>query len=100
MQYGEILTKSLAISWRHKYLWLLALFAGEGAAGLALITAGVVVAAIIVGALLGVVWLAVILTASGAIAAFTSTYWTLGYKRLDLEPQPMALTYTAPPTAA
>jgi hypothetical protein len=31
MNYGEILTRALAISWRHKYLWLLALFAGEGA---------------------------------------------------------------------
>jgi hypothetical protein len=30
MNYGEILRRSLAISWRHKYLWLLALFAGEG----------------------------------------------------------------------
>ena len=33
MQYGEIVTRALAIAWRHKYLWLLALFAGEGAAG-------------------------------------------------------------------
>jgi hypothetical protein len=31
MNYGEILSRALAISWRHKYLWLLALFAGEGA---------------------------------------------------------------------
>src|SRR5438132_6833616 len=31
MKYGEMLTRALAISWRHKYLWLLALFAGEGA---------------------------------------------------------------------
>ncbi len=31
MNYGEILTRALVISWRHKYLWLLALFAGEGA---------------------------------------------------------------------
>jgi hypothetical protein len=30
MSYGEILSRALAISWRHKYLWLLALFAGEG----------------------------------------------------------------------
>src|SRR5262252_9607583 len=33
MRYGEIISKALAITWRHKYLWLLALFAGEGAAG-------------------------------------------------------------------
>jgi hypothetical protein len=32
MNYGEIFSRALAISWRHKYLWLLALFAGEGAA--------------------------------------------------------------------
>src|SRR5690349_2239438 len=31
MNYGEMLTRALAITWRHKYLWLLALFAGEGA---------------------------------------------------------------------
>ena len=30
MNYGEILRRSLAISWHHKYIWLLALFAGEG----------------------------------------------------------------------
>lgn len=77
------------------------------AVALAFITAGVIVAAylaggtvvaIVVGALLGVIWLGLALTASGAIAAFTSTYWTLGYRRLDLEPTPMALA--APPAAA
>jgi hypothetical protein len=36
MKYGEIITRALAISWRHKYLWLLAIFAGEGALGLSL----------------------------------------------------------------
>jgi hypothetical protein len=29
VDYLQILTRALAISWRHKYLWLLALFAGE-----------------------------------------------------------------------
>ena len=29
MDYVQILTRALAISWRHKYLWLLALLAGE-----------------------------------------------------------------------
>ena len=29
MDYPRILTRALAISWRHKYLWLLALFAAE-----------------------------------------------------------------------
>ena len=36
MKYGDILTRALAISWRHKYLWLLAIFAGESAVGLSL----------------------------------------------------------------
>jgi hypothetical protein len=30
MNYGEIVSRALAISWRHKYLWLMALLAGEG----------------------------------------------------------------------
>lgn len=30
MQYWDIVSRSFAISWRHRYLWLLALFAGEG----------------------------------------------------------------------
>jgi hypothetical protein len=30
VQYWQIVTGSFAIAWRHKYLWLLALFAGEG----------------------------------------------------------------------
>src|ERR1700694_3629067 len=29
MDYLQIMKRALAISWRHKYLWLLALFAGE-----------------------------------------------------------------------
>ncbi len=29
MNYIQIVTRALAITWRHKYLWLLALFAGE-----------------------------------------------------------------------
>jgi hypothetical protein len=33
MRYGELLTRSFRISWRHRYLWLLALFAGEGGGG-------------------------------------------------------------------
>jgi hypothetical protein len=30
VQYWQIVTGSFAIAWRHKYLWLLAIFAGEG----------------------------------------------------------------------
>jgi hypothetical protein len=33
MQYWEIVTRSFKITWRHKYLWLLALFAGESGGG-------------------------------------------------------------------
>jgi hypothetical protein len=29
VQYWEVVTRSFAIAWRHKYLWLLAVFAGE-----------------------------------------------------------------------
>jgi hypothetical protein len=33
MPYWELVTRSFKISWRHKYLWLLALFAGEAGGG-------------------------------------------------------------------
>lgn len=33
MPYWENVTRSFAIVWRHKYLWLLAIFAGEGSSG-------------------------------------------------------------------
>lgn len=33
MQYWTLVTRSFAIAWRHKYLWLIALFAGEGGGG-------------------------------------------------------------------
>jgi hypothetical protein len=33
VQYWTLVTRSFAIAWRHKYLWLLALFAGEGGGG-------------------------------------------------------------------
>jgi membrane associated rhomboid family serine protease len=55
-------------------------------------------AAIIVGAVLVVPWLGLMLVASGAISAFSSTYWTLGYTRLDLEPVPQVAAL--PPAAA
>ena len=34
MPYWELITRSFKISWRHKYLWLLALFAGESGGSL------------------------------------------------------------------
>src|SRR5436189_777102 len=33
MRYGELLTRSFFITWRHRYLWFLALFAGEAGGG-------------------------------------------------------------------
>ncbi len=33
MQYWDIVQRSFRIPWRHKYLWLLAFFSGEGGAG-------------------------------------------------------------------
>lgn len=33
MQYWEIVTRSFRIPWKYKYLWLIALFSGEGGAG-------------------------------------------------------------------
>jgi hypothetical protein len=33
VNYGEVLDRGLRISWRHRYLWLLALFGGEYAGG-------------------------------------------------------------------
>jgi hypothetical protein len=33
VQYWPLVTKSFGIAWRHKYLWLVALFAGEGGGG-------------------------------------------------------------------
>jgi hypothetical protein len=33
MQYLDIVTRSFRISWNHKYLWLIALFSGEGGGG-------------------------------------------------------------------
>src|SRR5260370_42104381 len=33
MQYWEIVTRSFRIAWDHKYLWLIALFSGEGGGG-------------------------------------------------------------------
>ncbi|MGO8951282.1 MAG: hypothetical protein ACLQUY_27235 [Ktedonobacterales bacterium] len=61
--------------------------------------AGGFTAAIVAGILLAVPWLGIVLVASGAVMAFTSTYWTLGYTRLDLEPLPQ-YAILPPPAAA
>lgn len=56
--------------------------------------------AIGVGSVLAAVWLGLLLTGSGALSAFISTYWTLTYTRLDRDPQPMLQAQTPPPAAA
>jgi hypothetical protein len=68
--------------------------------GLAIIAylAGGMTAGVVAGIALGVPWLVVLIIASGAISAFNSTFWTLGYTRLDLEPRPQAAIF--PPAAA
>jgi hypothetical protein len=38
----------------------------------------------------GLIWVAILLALSGAVNAFTSTFWTLSYTRSDREPQPVA----------
>jgi hypothetical protein len=79
-------------------VFALALLVVFGALVAALYVAGGTLAAIIAGAVLAVPWLGLMLVASGAISAFTSTYWTLGYTRLDLEPLPQVVA--VPPAAA
>jgi hypothetical protein len=69
-----------------------------GLAAVAYLSSGLT-ATIVVGIVLAVPWLGILLIASGAVMAFTSTYWTLGYIRLDLEPQPQ-YAILPPPAAA
>jgi hypothetical protein len=116
---GAALSQTLALIRRRlgrvALLWLLSVVLGIAIGiGLGVVTvvlAGIVVglafiiylaggltAAIVAGILLGVPWLIVFFVAAGAINAFTSTFWTLGYTRLDLEPQPQVAIF--PPTAA
>ena len=59
---------------------------------------GGVTAAVVAGIVLGLVWLVLVLAASGAVGTFNSTYWTLGYTRLDLDPLPQYAVL--PPAAA
>lgn len=98
-------------------LWLMMLAVGFviGMAvgiGIALVTvvAGVLIVgaafaggftgAVIVGVPSTVAWLAVVITAAGAASAFNSTYWTLAYTRLEVEPELTGWTQMAPPSPA
>jgi hypothetical protein len=98
-------------------LWLLILAVGVVAGiavgvGIALITllaggliagaafTGGFVGAVIVGAPTVVAWLAVVITVGGAVSAFSSTYWTIAYRRLDAEPEPAGWSQVVPPSPA
>jgi hypothetical protein len=98
-------------------LWLLILAAGFVAGiaiglGIALVTllaGGLVVGAAVTGGFVGAVivgvpaavaWLAVVMTVGGAFSAFNSTYWTVAYRRLEVEPEPAGWSQVAPPSPA
>jgi hypothetical protein len=113
---GQVLELMRRRPGRVTLLWLLSLLLGlatglaivgvtiasllvfGGLAGVAYLAGGLT-AAIVAGIVLAIPWLGVLLVASGAVMAFTSTYWTLGYARLDLEPQPQ-YAILPPPAAA
>jgi hypothetical protein len=113
---GQVLALMRRRAGRVTLLWLLSVLLGV-ATGIALIAvtiasllvfgglagvaylAGGLSATIVTGIVLAAPWLGILLIASGAVMAFTSTYWTLGYTRLDLEPQPQ-YAILPPPAAA
>jgi hypothetical protein len=113
---GQVLDLMRRRAGRVTLLWLLSVLLGV-ATGIALIAvtvasllvfgglagvaylAGGLSATIVTGIVLVAPWLGILLVASGAVMAFTSTYWTLGYTRLDLEPQPQ-YAILPPPAAA
>jgi hypothetical protein len=113
---GQVLELMRRRPGRVTLLWLLSLLLGL-ATGLAMLgvtiasllvfgglaavvyLAGGLTATIVAGIVLAVPWLAILLVASGAVMAFISTYWTLGYIRLDLEPQAQ-FAILPPPAAA
>jgi hypothetical protein len=66
----------------------LALLIPLGVLVFAAYVAGHAVGLIVVGAIAVIVFVAVSLVITGAVGAFTSTYWTLAYRRLELEPLP------------
>jgi hypothetical protein len=113
---GQVLELMRRRPGRVTLLWLLSLLLGlatglamlgvtvasllvfGGLAGVAYLAGGLTVA-IVAGIVLALPWLGILLVASGAVMAFISTYWTLGYTRLDLEPQPQ-YAILPPPAAA
>jgi hypothetical protein len=100
---------ALKLMWRRKgrvaLFWLLVWIAGvlsSIAVGLAVVVAAVPIVvltaaayfaggwvlAVATGFGLGLAWLIVVLTFAGAVNAFTSTCWTVAYRRFDLQTQP------------
>jgi hypothetical protein len=118
---GRALELVQARLWRALLVWLIQVGLSIGA-GLAIaialvvvfvILGGVVVAlgfaagvgaAIVVGIPIGLLLLALVIVAGGIINAYFSTYWTLAFRRLELDPPPVAAWvptgYPAPPSAA
>ena len=103
------LRTALSLIWRRRgrvaLFWILVCIAGIVAStvvGLALVVAALPIVALAVAAYfagglllalatglgLGAAWLIVVITFAGGVNAFTSTCWTVAYRRFDLEPQP------------
>ena len=103
------LRTALSLIWRRRgrvaLFWILVCIAGMVAStvvGLALVVAAFPVVALAIGAYfagglllalatglgLGAAWLIVVITFAGGVDAFTSTCWTVAYRRFDVEAQP------------
>jgi hypothetical protein len=113
---GQVLDLMRRRAGRVTLLWLLSVLLGAatgiamsivtfasmlvfgGLVGVAYLAGGLT-ATIVTGIVLVAPWLGLLLVASGAVMAFTSTYWTLGYTRLDLEPQPQYAILPPPAVA-
>jgi len=108
---------ALNLIWRRRgrvaLFWLLVWIAGMVASfvvGLALVVAALPIVALTVAAyfvggwllavptalILGAAWLIVVAGFAGGVNAFTSTCWTVAYRRFDLEPQPAVSTQPLP----
>jgi hypothetical protein len=113
----EGLRTAIKLIWRRRgrvaLFWLLVNIAGFVASivvGLALVVAAFPIVALTVGAYfaggwlpavatglaLGTAWLIVVVTFAGGVKAFTSTCWTVAYRRFDLETQPAVSTQPQP----
>jgi len=55
--------------------------------------------ALTIGAVLLALYLVGVVAVGGAVGSFMTTYWTLAFRRLDLDPVPFAPVQQAPPGA-